>query len=132
MLFKNIWCDLLTTWHHVREVKELDLNSNGLCPHRFEPCWCRFFFFHCVSQGKPQSVGFFFVFPSENLKMSFVLYVSLGKPHKVSVFFIVSLRKTSKCRFFSLCFLRKTSECRFFLCVSLGKPQSVGFSLWFP
>ena len=23
-------------------VKELDLNSNGLCPHRFEPCRCRF------------------------------------------------------------------------------------------
>ena len=29
-------------WHCVRVVKELDLNSNGLCPHRFEPCRCRF------------------------------------------------------------------------------------------
>ena len=34
-------------WHCVRVVKELDLNSNGLCPHRFEPCRCRF------------SIGFF-------------------------------------------------------------------------
>jgi hypothetical protein len=26
----------------VREVKELDLKSNGLCPHGFEPRRCRF------------------------------------------------------------------------------------------
>ena len=29
-------------WHCVRVVKESDLNSDGLCPHRFEPCRCRF------------------------------------------------------------------------------------------
>ena len=28
--------------HCVREVKELDLKSNGLCPHGFEPHRCRF------------------------------------------------------------------------------------------
>ena len=28
--------------HCVREVKELDLTSNGLCPHGFEPHRCRF------------------------------------------------------------------------------------------
>ena len=38
-------------WHYVRVVKELDLNSNGLCPHRFEPCWCRFF--SCVGNESP-------------------------------------------------------------------------------
>ena len=27
----------------VREVKELDLKSNGLCPRGFEPRRCRFF-----------------------------------------------------------------------------------------
>ena len=36
--------------HCVRVVKESDLNSDGLCPHRFEPCRCRAF---------PLTVGFF-------------------------------------------------------------------------
>ena len=34
--------ELAVEWHCVRVVKESDLNSDGLCPHRFEPCRCRF------------------------------------------------------------------------------------------
>ena len=39
-LFVTLWA----AWHCVRVVKESDLNSDGLCPHRFEPCRCRTFF----------------------------------------------------------------------------------------
>ena len=44
-LMQKIFCSVraISRWHCVRVVKELDLNSNGLCPHRFEPCRCRFF-----------------------------------------------------------------------------------------
>ena len=35
----------ISGWHCVRVVKESDLNSDGLCPHRFEPCRCRFWYF---------------------------------------------------------------------------------------
>ena len=33
---------LRSGWHRVRVVKESDLNSDGLCPRRFEPGRCRF------------------------------------------------------------------------------------------
>ena len=41
-------------WHCVRVVKESDLNSDGLCPRRFEPGRCRFF-----TEGKPSGCRFF-------------------------------------------------------------------------
>ena len=44
---KHSDCELIlkfdSGWHRVRVVKESDLNSDGLCPHRFEPCRCRTF-----------------------------------------------------------------------------------------
>lgn len=40
----------------VRVVKELDLKSNGLRPHRFEPCRCRLFL---LNQGSNNLANLF-------------------------------------------------------------------------